>query len=68
MYVEGKREIELFDTSLPDPTDLEYLDRPSGRGLLLMRAFMDEVRYNPIGNRVALVKRRDICEDTLADS
>lgn len=49
-----------FDVaSLPDPTDPAYLDRPSGRGLLLMRAFMDEVTYNPIGNRVALVKRRD---------
>jgi len=49
-----------FDVaSLPDPTDPEYLCRPSGRGLLLMRAFMDEVRYNPVGNRVALVKRRD---------
>ena len=51
-----------FDVaSLPDPTDPEFLDRPSGRGLLLMRAFMDEVRYNPAGNRVALVKRRDEC-------
>ena len=51
-----------FDVAgLPDPTDPEFLDRPSGRGLLLMRAFMDEVRYNPVGNRVALVKRRDEC-------
>ena len=36
------------------------LERIRG-GLLLMRAFMDEVRYNPVGNRVALVKRRDEC-------
>ena len=49
-----------FDISkLPDPTDPAYLERPSGRGLLLMRAFMDEVRYNATGNRVTLVKRRD---------
>lgn len=48
-----------FDVSkLPDPTDPEYLERPSGRGLLLMRAFMDEVRYNATGNRVTMVKRR----------
>ncbi len=48
-----------FDvTKLPDPTDPEYLERPSGRGLLLMRAFTDEVRYNATGNRVSLVKRR----------
>jgi anti-sigma regulatory factor (Ser/Thr protein kinase) len=28
------------------PTAPENLDRPSGRGLLLMRAFMDEVQFN----------------------
>jgi CheY-like chemotaxis protein/anti-sigma regulatory factor (Ser/Thr protein kinase) len=44
---------------LPDPTDPEYLDRPSGRGLLLMRAFMNEVRYNAAGNSVTLVKQRE---------
>jgi anti-sigma regulatory factor (Ser/Thr protein kinase) len=44
-----------FDVArLPDPTDPENLDRPSGRGLLLMRTFMDEVRYNATGNRVTL--------------
>lgn len=49
-----------FDVAkLPDPTDPEFLERPSGRGLLLMRAFTDEVRYNATGNRVTLVKRRD---------
>jgi CheY-like chemotaxis protein/anti-sigma regulatory factor (Ser/Thr protein kinase) len=49
-----------FDVSkLPDPTDLEYLDRPSGRGVLLMRAFMSEVRYSATGNCVTLVKTRD---------
>jgi CheY-like chemotaxis protein/anti-sigma regulatory factor (Ser/Thr protein kinase) len=49
-----------FDVSkLPDPTDPEFLERPSGRGVLLMRTFMDEVRYNATGNRVTLVKRRD---------
>jgi CheY-like chemotaxis protein/anti-sigma regulatory factor (Ser/Thr protein kinase) len=48
-----------FDvSSLPDPTDLEFLERPSGRGLLLMRAFMDDVRYNASGNQVTLVKNR----------
>ena len=48
-----------FDpTSLPDPTDLEYLERPSGRGLLLMRAFMDSVEYNETGNTVTMVKNR----------
>jgi len=49
-----------FDVSkIPDPTDPANLDRPSGRGLLLIRAFMDEVTYNAAGNRVTLVKKRD---------
>ena len=48
-----------FDvSSLPDPTDPANLERPSGRGLLLMRTFMDEVRYNPAGNRCTMVKLR----------
>jgi CheY-like chemotaxis protein len=46
-----------FDVNkIPDPTSI--LDKPSGRGILLMRTFMDEVRYNSTGNRVTLVKRR----------
>jgi CheY-like chemotaxis protein/anti-sigma regulatory factor (Ser/Thr protein kinase) len=48
-----------FDVSkVPDPTDPTILDKPSGRGILLMRTFMDEVRYNSTGNRVTMVKRR----------
>ena len=48
-----------FDPSkLPDPTDPQNLDRPSGRGLLLIRTFMDEVRHNPTGNQITMVKRR----------
>lgn len=48
-----------FDVSkLPDPTDPENLDRPCGRGVMLMHAFMDEVVYNDQGNQVTLVKRR----------
>jgi len=44
--------------SLPDPTDPAYLTRPSGRGLLLMRTFMDEVKFNEVGNEVTLTKHR----------
>lgn len=43
--------------SLPDPRDPANLERPSGRGLLLMRTFMDEVRHNEFGNEVTLLKR-----------
>ncbi len=39
----------------PDPEDLEAV---SGRGIMLMRAFMDEVVFNAAGNEVTLTKRR----------
>jgi CheY-like chemotaxis protein/anti-sigma regulatory factor (Ser/Thr protein kinase) len=41
-----------------DPTDPVNLERPCGRGLLLMHTFMDEVQYNAVGNEVKLIKRR----------
>jgi CheY-like chemotaxis protein/anti-sigma regulatory factor (Ser/Thr protein kinase) len=48
-----------FDpTRLPDPTDPANLERVSGRGLLLIRTFMDEVRHNDKGNEIVMVKRR----------
>jgi len=43
--------------ALPDPTDLANLEKPSGRGILLMRSFMDEISFNEQGNQVTLVKR-----------
>jgi len=53
-----------FDTSKlavePDPEDLEAV---SGRGLMLMNAFMDEVIYNEKGNQVTLVKHRSGNDD-----
>ncbi len=42
--------------SVPNPTDPEFLERPSGRGMLLMRSFMDELFYNDTGNQVTMVK------------
>jgi anti-sigma regulatory factor (Ser/Thr protein kinase) len=46
-----------FDpNSLPDPTDPANLEKVSGRGILLMRTFMDEVTFNPTGNVVKMVK------------
>lgn len=41
-------------SALPDPTLQENLSKPSGRGVMLMRAYMSEVEYNPSGNRVRL--------------
>ena len=43
---------------VPNPTDDENLEKPSGRGLMLMRAFMTTVEYNAKGNRVLLEKLR----------
>lgn len=49
-----------FDPSLlPDPTDPENLARPFGRGVMLMKAFMDEVTYNKVGNEVTLYRKRN---------
>ena len=46
-----------FDpAALPDPTDPANLEKVSGRGLLLIRTFMDEVRFNRKGNRIRMVK------------
>ncbi len=43
---------------LLDPTDTSNLERVSGRGVLLIRTFMDDVKYNNKGNCVTLRKRR----------
>jgi anti-sigma regulatory factor (Ser/Thr protein kinase) len=43
--------------SLPDPRSPERIGLQSGRGVLMMRTFMDEVAYNESGNEVRLVKR-----------
>lgn len=49
-----------FDpTSLPDPTDPANLESTSGRGLLLIRTFMDSVSHNETGNQIMMIKRRD---------
>jgi serine/threonine-protein kinase RsbW len=44
--------------TVPDPTALENLDRPCGRGLLLMRCYTTWMRFNDRGNRVTLCKQR----------
>ncbi len=42
---------------LPDPTDPENLLKPSGRGVMLIRTFMDEVHFNETGNEITMIKR-----------
>jgi serine/threonine-protein kinase RsbW len=43
---------------LPDPTDEENLESPSGRGVLLMRNFMSRVEFSQQGTRVVMEKQR----------
>lgn len=44
---------------VPDPTAVENLDRPCGRGLMLMRHYMTEVNFSRRGNSVSMSKRRN---------
>lgn len=43
---------------IPDPTADENLYKPCGRGIMLMRCYMDEVAYGPSGREVRMVKYR----------
>jgi serine/threonine-protein kinase RsbW len=50
-----------FDpAAVPDPCATENLERTAGRGLLLMRHYLTEVRFNARGNAVTLRKRRSL--------
>ena len=42
--------------NLPDPRDEKNLRKPSGRGVLLMRSYMDKVEFNNTGSSVHMVK------------
>jgi len=43
---------------VPDPTADENLNKPCGRGIMLMRCYMDEVAYSSSGKEVRMVKYR----------
>lgn len=43
---------------IPDPTAPENLERPGGRGLLLIRCYTTWIQYNDRGNCVTLCKQR----------
>ena len=44
---------------IPDPTRQENLERPCGRGVMLMKTYMSHVSFNKLGNQVTLVKKRN---------
>ncbi len=49
----------LDPAEVPDPLAPENLMKQSGRGIFLMRAFMDEVRFRKVdpGTEITLIKR-----------
>lgn len=58
LIVKVKDEGTGFDPStVPDPTEPENLLKDSGRGVYLMKVYMDEVRYNmtPTGTETILI-------------
>jgi serine/threonine-protein kinase RsbW len=56
--IEVEDEGDGFDPNqVPDPTQPQFIDRPHGRGIMLMRAYLDAVEYNASGNTVRLLKR-----------
>lgn len=66
-WVAGPDEVRLtvedkgpgFDPeAIPDPTLEENIEKPSGRGLMLIRAYMSRVEFNEKGNRVTLTYQR----------
>ena len=51
-------------SAIPNPTDPAHLDKPSGRGLWLINAFMDEVRHNDQGNEITMILRKKATDET----
>ena len=48
-----------FDTSRVDrPIADDDLTQAGGRGLLLIRTFMDHMQYNDVGNQLTMIRRR----------
>ncbi len=41
---------------VPDPTADANLERPSGRGIMLMHAYMTRIHFNQAGNEVWMLK------------
>ena len=42
---------------VPDPTEDDNLDKPGGRGIMLIRSFMNGFVYNEKGNRLTMTKQ-----------
>lgn len=49
--------------SVPDARDDEHIGESTGRGLLLIRSFMDEVRFNANATEITMIKRANPVTD-----
>ncbi|MHC5028003.1 MAG: ATP-binding protein [Planctomycetota bacterium] len=59
IHIEVEDEGPGFDPdAVPDPTEEENIEIPSGRGLVLIRSFMTSVRFAPPGNRLMMTYHR----------
>jgi serine/threonine-protein kinase RsbW len=61
VWLEITDEGKGFDhRNVADPTDEELLDKPRGRGVMLIRQLMTEANYNESGNQLTMVKVRSV--------
>jgi len=61
MFIEIRDEGPGFKVAeVPDCTKDENLEKASGRGIMLMRNFMNFVEYNAKGNGVTMEKKRKL--------
>ena len=51
---------------VPDPRDCDHISIPSGRGVLLIRSFMNSVSFNERGNRI--IMERILCPSSNAEA
>ena len=55
VVIEVEDQGQGFDPdAVPDPTRMENMEIPAGRGIILMRAYMTEVQFDAPGNRVRM--------------
>lgn len=68
MRVEVQDQGDGFEPEeVPDPTAEEFLERPSGRGLLLMRAYLNHCEYSDGGRRLTMERERNSMLPVLDD-
>jgi len=64
VWIEIEDQGEGFNpTDVPDPTTDDNLERPCGRGVMLIKAFMSSVQYNDSGNCIIMEKVRGDASD-----